>query len=211
MEDKIKLFLQYVKKEIELTKKWDKEDGIDIEADDYKISSLLCVDRIKSFIAYRNIRVEEAWFLKLNRGDHSREKSEKAAEYDSKRSRRHSLALNSLLGLNMFGEKYGLEKFYDGEVLNAEEIESYKNIRIRRQETDFFLQFIDSLSRVPSIKMKEYINEAGLDENISNTFIRELQSGVESVERKYGVEKNLLTDDGEIKFKMDKGEEFFIN
>ena len=35
MEDKIKLFLQYVKKEKELMLEFDREDGIDVDAEDY--------------------------------------------------------------------------------------------------------------------------------------------------------------------------------
>lgn len=206
MEDKIKLFLQYMKKEKELIREWDKEDGIDVDSPEYKIESLLCVDRVKAFIAYRNIRVEEAWYLKLNNGNHSKEIREKVYEYDAERSRRHSLALNSMIGFNMFGEKYGLPKFYDGELLEPKDIDNYKNIPIRKKETDFFLQFIDSLSRISSLTMKKYFEEVGIEgeakEDVS--FIRELQSGVEGVDRKYGVEETLLDDDGDIKFKDEK-------
>lgn len=206
MEDKIKLLLQYIQKEKELTRQWDKEDGIDVDAEDYKIKSLLCIDRIKSFIAYRNIRVEEAWYLKLNRGVTSREVREKACEYDAKRSRRHSLALNSMIGLNMFADKYELPKFYDGEMLEPKEIENYRNIPVRKEQTKFFLCFIDSLSRTSSTTIQKYFEELGIKEKAEEDipFIRELQSGVESIDSAYGVEETLLDEDGEIKFKDDK-------
>lgn len=201
MDDKVKLFLQYMKKEIELNREWDKEDGIDVDADDYKIS-LTCVDRVKSFISYRNLRIEEAWYNKLNAGKNSREVREKVYAYDAERSRRHSVALNSMIGFNIFGERYGLPPFYDGEMLKASEIESYKNIPARKAETEFFLKFIDKLSRMSSIKLKKYFEEVGIDENSKqeNEFIKELQSNLETVDRKYGVEEPLLEEDAKIKF-----------
>ena len=202
MEDKIKLFLQYMKKEKELQISWDKEDGIDVDAEGYR-PELLCVDRVKSFISYRNIRVEEAWYSKLNNGNSSREVREKVVEYDATRSRRHALALNSMIGLNMFGERYGLPKFYDGELLEPKDIDNYKNISTRKKETDFFFGFIDTLSRTPMIKMEEYFSEVGIDKEAKDekSFIKELQSNVESTDRAYGVTSPILSDDDDIKFK----------
>lgn len=204
MKDKIKLLLEYMKKEKELTREWDEEDGIDVNAEDYKIDGLATVDRIKNFIGYRNIRVEEAWFNKLHRGDTSRETREKAYDYDAERSRRHSLALNSMIGLNEFGKKYDLPVFYEGELVTGTDIENYKNIPTRKKETDFFLQFIDKLSRTPAIVMQKYFEQVGIEKGgQEESFIRELQSNVENIDNKYGVEKNLIEDDGDIKFKDD--------
>lgn len=206
MKDKIKLLLEYMKKEKELTREWDEEDGIDVNAEDYKIDGLATVDRIKNFIGYRNIRVEEAWFNKLHRGDTSRETREKAYDYDAERSRRHSLALNSMIGLNDFGEKYGLPKFYEGELIRGSDIDNYKNIDVRKKETDFFLQFIDKLSRTSGVLMEKYMEEMNMDvdkSDVEMSFIRELQSNVDAVDNKYGVEKNLTEDDGDVKFKDD--------
>lgn len=206
MKDKIKLLLEYMKKEKELTRQWDEEDGIDVNAEDYKIDSLITVSRVQSFIGYRNIRVEEAWFNKLNKGDTSRETREKAYEYDAERSRRHSLALNSMIGMNEFGEKYGLPKFYEGELIRGSDIDNYKNIDVRKKETDFFLQFIDKLSRTSGILMEKYMEEENMDISKSEEeldFIHELQKNVDIVDNKYGVEKNLTEDDGDIIFKDD--------
>lgn len=206
MKDKIKLLLEYMKKEKELTRQWDEEDGIDVNAEDYKIDNLVTVDRIKNFIGYRNIRVEEAWFNKLNRGNTSREVREKAYDYDAERSRRHALALAGMIGLNEFGERYGLPKFYEGELVCGSDIDNYKNIDVRKKETDFFLQFIDKLSRTSGILMKKYMEEENMDISKSEEelgFIRELQKNVDTVDNKYGVEKNLTEDDGDITFKDD--------
>ncbi len=206
MEDKIKLLLKYIEKEKELTREWDKEDGIDVDAEDYKITSLVNVDRIKNFIGYRNIRIEEAWFNKLNRGNTSREVREKAVDYDAERSRRHSLALNSMVGINRFGDEHGLPKFYDGELVQGSDIDNYRNIDVRKKETDFFLQFIDKLSRTSGIIIDRYMDEAGINREDSDggmSFIKELQRNVDTVDNKYGVEKNLTEDDGDIKFKDD--------
>lgn len=206
MKDKIKLLLEYMKKEKELTRQWDEEDGIDVNAEDYKIDSLVAVSRVKNFIGYRNIRIEEAWFNKLNNGDTSREIREKAYEYDAERSRRHSLALNSMIGMNEFGEKYGLPKFYEGELVEGSDIDNYKNIDVRKKETDFFLQFIDKLSRTSGMLMEKYMEEMNMDISKSEeelNFIKELQHEVNVVDNKYGVEKNLTDDDGDVKFKDD--------
>lgn len=205
MEDKIKLLLEYMKKEKELTKEWDKEDGIDVNSADYKIDFLLTVDRIKSFIRYRNIRIEEAWFSKLHKGDISRKTIEKFYDYDDERVKRHSLALNSMIGLNEFGKKYGLPKFYEGELIRGSDIDNYANIAIRKKETDFFLQFIDKLGRTSNIVMEKYMEEMNIEKSdIEIGFIKELQSNVDVVDNKYGVEKNLIKDDGDIKFKDDE-------
>jgi len=202
MEDKIKLFLQYMNKEKELVREWDREDGIDVDSPNYK-QTLLSVDRVRAFISYRNIRIEEAWYTKLNRGNNDREIREKLYEYDAERSRRHSLALNSMIGLNDFGEMYGLPKFYDGELVRGQDIENYKNIDVRKEETKFFLGFVDQLCRTPGIVIEKYLAELGIDGEAKEeaSFIRELQSNVDTIDRKYNVDKPLLEDDDTITFK----------
>lgn len=201
MEDKIKLFLEYMKKEKELRLEWDKEDGIDVNSPDYKLI-LLTVDRARTFIAYRNIRIEEAWFSKLNKGKHSRAIEEKAYDYDEKRCQKHALALNSLNALNKFGEEHGLKKFYDGPMLERSDIENYTNISVRNEETAFFLQFIDKLGRTTSKEMEKYFEEVGIEQGEEeSSFIKELQSNISSVESAYAVEEPPLEERSEIKFK----------
>ena len=201
MEDKIKLFLRYMKKEKELTLQWDREEGIDVDAEDYKLN-LLCVGRVKSFINYRNIRIEEAWYSKLTKGDTSREVSEKIIEYDCMRTKAHARALSSLADFNKFGEMYGLPKFYDGELLDSKDIEDYRNIKTRKEETDFFLSFIDAINRTPMSKMLEYFSEVGLGSS-EKSFLHDLQSNIEKTNRAYGVSEPFLSDDDDIKFKDD--------
>ena len=205
MEDKIKLILQYMKKEKEIMTEFDREDGVDVDSETYE-PELLTVSRINAFIKYRNIRIEEAWYAKLTKGNKSREVTEKLYDYDKERSRRHSLALTSMEGLNMFAERNGLPLFYEGELLKPEEIDNYKNIPVRNEITNFFLGFIDQLNRTPGITMQKYFEEVGIeqDSKIEAKFIRELQSNLEKTERDYGVEEPLLKDDGDIKFKDDK-------
>lgn len=204
MEDKIKLFLEYMKKEKEISMEFDKEDGIDVDSPDYKLD-LACVGRVQSFIAYRNIRIEEAWYSKLNTGNKSREVRERLNEYDAERSRRHATALNSLAGFNAFGERFGLPKFYEGELLDAKDIEDYRNIPVRKEETEFFLQFVDALGRVPSIKLQKYFEGAGIEQGKEESnFLRELQSNISKVEDAYGVEKPPLDEEGDITFKDEK-------
>lgn len=205
MEDKIKVFLQYMKKEKELRLEWDKEDGIDVEADDYKLN-LLCVDRVKAFIAYRDIRIEEQWYSKLHKDRESKEVIKKLYDYDEERSRRHAKALRAMKDFDTFGEEYGLPKFYDGKMLDPKDIDKYINISIRKKETDFFLQFIDKLSRTPGIQMQKYFEEVGIEGEAKEetAFIKELQSNVESVDKKYNVDGALLEEDGNITFGDDK-------
>lgn len=202
MEDKIKLFLQYIKKEKEIMMEFDRKNGKDVEAENYKPLSL-CVERVRKFIAYRNIRIEEAWYARMNQGNSDREVREKAYEYDAERSSRHSTALESLEGLNIFAERMGLPKFYEGQLLDKKDIKAYRNIPVRKAETDFFLQFVETLSRTPSIKMKEYFEEVGIekDSKHENAFMRDLQSNVEKVDRQYGIDAPFVDDDADIKFK----------
>lgn len=201
MEDKIKLFLEYMKKEKELRLEWDNEDGIDVNSPDYKLS-LLTVDRVKTFIAYRNIRIEEAWFSKLNKGRKTKAIENQAYDYDDKRCKKHALALNSLNAFNQFGEAYGLEKFYDGPMLEKSDIDNYTNISVRNEETAFFLQFVDALGRVNSRQMNEYFKEVGIEpDKEESTFIRELQSNINKVEDSYRVEEPPLAEKDDIKFK----------
>jgi len=201
MYEKVKLFLEYIKKEKELRLEWDKEEGIDVNAPDYK-PHLTTVQRVKSFIAYRNIRIEEAWFSKLNRGRVSEEIERRAYDYDKKRTEKHTKALTSLNEFNEFGERYGLRKFYDGQLLNKKEIENYTNIDVRNQETAFFLQFVDKLGRINFRQMQEYFEEVGIEPGKEESnFIRELQSNISSVEDSYGVEEPPLSEEDDIKFK----------
>ncbi len=203
MEDKIKLFLKYIKREKELRLKWDEEAGIDINSPDYKIM-LRTVDRIKTFVAYRNIRIESAWFSKLNKGKRSRAIEEKAYDYEDKRCDCHSAALKSLLELNEFGEEHGLDKFYDGNMLTRKEIDNYTNIPTRNEETAFFLGFIDKLGRTTSKQMNEYFAEVGITQGKEESdFIKELQSNISSVESSYNVEVPPLSEKDDIKFKDD--------
>lgn len=205
MEDKVKLFLKYMEKEKELRLQWDEEDGYDVHSPEYKLN-LLCVDRVKSFIAYRNIRIEEAWYSKLNKGKRTKEVINKLYDYDEERVKRHAKALKAISDINKFGEDNGLEKFYDGEVLDVKDIDSYRNIPIRKKETDFFLSFIDTLGRTPGIKITEYFKEIGIKGEAKEEFdfIRELQAGVEKIDREHNIEEPILKDDENIKFGDDK-------
>lgn len=205
MEDKIKLILQYMNKEKELMTEFDREEGINVDSDSYE-PSLQTVSRVNCFIKYRNIRIEEAWYVKLTKGNKSREVIEKLYDYDNERSRRHSMALTSIEGLNAFAERHGLPKFYEGQLLKPEEIDSYKNIPVRNEMTNFFLKFIDELNRTPNIIMEKYFEEVGIEREgaIEDQFIRKLQMNLEKTERDYGVEKPLVEEHGDIKFKDDK-------
>lgn len=203
MEDKIKLFLEYVKKEKELRLKWDKEAGMDVNASDYKIM-IQTVDRVRTFVAYRNVRIEEAWFSKLNKGKNSRAIEEKADDYEEKRCKCHADALKSIIDLNQFGEEHGLKKFYDGKMLTVKEIENYTNIATRNEETAFFLGFIDKLGKITSKQMNEYFEEVGIAQGKEESnFIKELQSNISSVENSYKVEVPPLSEKDDIKFKDD--------
>jgi len=206
MEDKIKLLLLYMKKEKEIIIESDREEGIDVDAPDYKLISG-CVGRIQSFISYRNIRIEEAWYQKLNKGRRLESYERKCNEYDTERSRRHATALNSLAGFNEFGKNFGLPKFYDGELLTAREIENYQNIPVRLEETAFFLQLVDKLGRVKAIEVQKYFEEVGIEEGKEeSTFFRELQRSISKTEDDYNVKQPLLEEDGETIFREDVGD-----
>lgn len=202
MEEKIKLLLEYIKKDKEIMKENYRAMGASDEVEDCKLPVSANIERVKNFIAYRNVRVEESWFQKLHNGDNSRRVKEELCELDAKRSRRHADALVSVQQLNEFSQIHDLPLFYEGELVTGSDIENYVNIDTRKKETDFFLQFIDELSRTPSIVMDRYFKETGIDkESEMPDFIKELQGNVEEVDLEYGVEKNLTEDDGDIVFK----------
>lgn len=115
-----------IEREAEENKKFDKEDGVDISAPDYKPDSLI-VTCLKHFESYRAVRTEEAYTsICLRTSDvSSRRKAEILNELDHKRRGAHNLALSSVNILNRLMERYGLSKLYTGPTMDDAEINKH--------------------------------------------------------------------------------------
>ena len=195
MEEKIGLLIQYMNKEIEINKEFDNEDGIDVTSEDYEPSYDSMKLKIESFIKYRDVRTKQFWVSKLYNGMESRKKASLRSELDKERRRRHNMALTSLVGLCKFGEKFGLPKIYNGNLLTTDEIENHesKNYDTRKEMTDFFLKLVDDINEI-------YIDREAVSIN-ENKFITGLKQQIYKTDRDYGVEKGLTEDEGDIVFK----------
>ena len=188
----INLILQYIEKEKEENRRYDEEDGIDVNAEDYKPEADAIIMMIENMLKYRELRVEQAYISKMNMGNNSREFREKAVELDKDRREKHNLALTSLKGLNEFAKKYNLEPIYEGRVLTDEQIDSHDKFTydVREEMTDAFLKMLIELG---NFSIEKEVN--------SKEEIMKLQRRIDKTERKYGVKRELEHDDGDIEFK----------
>ena len=78
----VQLIMQYIEKEKVIQKQFDEDDGIDVNAEDYKPEASVITDYINSFLNYRNIRTEQAYISRANDGNNSREVREMLAKLD---------------------------------------------------------------------------------------------------------------------------------
>lgn len=188
----VQLIMQYIEKEKVIQKQFDEDDGIDVNAEDYKPEASVITDYINSFLNYRNIRTEQAYISRANDGNNSREVREMLAKLDEQRRRVHNRALSSMIGINRFAKMNGLEPIYTGRMLTEEEIQSHDPLKndVREEMTNAMLKLL--------IDIETYslqINEGSKEE------ILEFQRNMGKFNRDYGVEKPLKTDEGDIIFK----------
>ena len=143
----VELIKMYINKEKEITKQFDKEDGIDVEAEDYEPKATATLMRIKSFLSYRELRTKQAYTSKMSKGNKDRAVMERLAKFDKDRREKHNLALTSLNGLVDFAERFNLEPIYTGKRLSEKEIKEHKadSYDTRLEMTDAFLQILIDL------------------------------------------------------------------
>lgn len=189
----LSLIMQYIQIEMEENREWDKEDGIDVTAEDYIPYADVTERRLTNLLNYRNIRTKQAFLSKLNFGNNTRKERAMMSELDKDRREKHNLALTSLRGLVDFAKKHNLEPIYNGPMLSEEEIESHSSSTYdtRMEMTDAFLKILSDL--------QTYTSEICSDKDVRN-ILNNISTQIHKSNRDYGVKKELTHDDGDIIF-----------
>ena len=189
----VELIKMYINKEKEITKQFDKEDGIDVEAEDYEPKAEVTLMRIMSFLSYRELRTKQAYTMKISKGNKERSVMERLAQFDKDRRQKHNLALTSLNGLVDFAEKYNLESIYTGRRLSKEEIKNFGSgtYETRLEMTEAFLQIL--------IDLGNYSTRECSDKSLKRD-LESIKDEMYKVSRDYKVKRELSSDDGEIVF-----------
>lgn len=146
MSDNLKLLFQYMDKEAEMNRQFDKEDGIDVDAPDYKPESTV-LKRILSFEKYRRAYTESMYQDFLVQAGYKKNPS-LTEELDRNQRQAHNSALSHLLGFKNLSKVLGLEPLYKGAEVSKESIKGMDSDHsdARKEMTDFFLKLITELS-----------------------------------------------------------------
>lgn len=188
---KIELLVQYAKKEAELNKEFDREDGINVDSDDYELNYESTKKRIETFIRYKEIRTKQYWYSMKFKDSSIKNYAIGRNELDKQRRFLHNSALQSVLGFDKFAERFNLPKLYEGNLLTAEEIENHDpNVYEKRMEmTDFIFGLLSEIEDIDIIKKIEESNKEYTD------FMSNLKKQVEKVDRDYGVKNSIKKDE----------------
>ena len=183
----------YINKEKEITKQFDKEDGIDVKSKDYEPKAEVTLMRIMSFLSYRELRTKQAYTAQMSKGNKDRTVMERLAQFDKDRREKHNLALTSLNGLVDFANKYNLEPIYTGKRLSTEEIKDFGSgtYETRLEMTEAFLQIL--------IDLGNYSTRECADKSLKKD-LEEIKDKMYNFSRDYGVKQELSHDDGNILF-----------
>ena len=189
----VELIKMYINKEKEIAKQFDKEDGIDVEAEDYEPKATATLMRIKNFLSYRELRTKQAYTAKMSKGNKDRAVMERLAKFDKDRREKHNLALTSLNGLVDFAERFNLEPIYTGKRLSEKEIKEHKadSYDTRLEMTDAFLQIL--------IDLGNYSTRECSDKSLKKD-LESIKDQMYKFSKDYGVTKELSYDDGDISF-----------
>ena len=120
VSDKLQLLFDYMSKEAELRRQWDKEDGIDVDAPDYKPESTV-MQGVMGFEKYRRAYTESMYLDVLARNGVPKNPT-LTQELDRKQREAHNAALTYLLGFKELSKVLNLEPFYTGEEVSKESI-----------------------------------------------------------------------------------------
>ena len=200
---KLELLIEYAKKEAEMNKEYDREDGVDVDSNEYELNYDTTKKRIETFIRYKEIRTMQHWYSVVFKDSDVKNYAVGRNELDKKRRFLHNAALQSVLGFDKFSERFKLPKLYEGNLLTPEQIESHDNkvYDIRMEMTDFIF---DVLKEIEDIRLSR---DFGDKDTEYKSFISDLQNQIEKVDRDYGVTKGLDKDEGNIELK-DDGKEY---
>lgn len=200
---KLELLLEYAKKEAEMNKEYDREDGVDVDSNEYELNYDTTKKRIETFIRYKEIRTMQHWYSVVFKDSDVKNYAVGRNELDKKRRFLHNSALQSVLGFDKFSERFKLPKLYEGKLLTPEQIESHDNkvYDIRMEMTDFIF---DVLKEIEDIRLSRDFDDKDIE---YKSFISDLQNQIEKVDRDYGVTKGLDKDEGNIELK-DDGKEY---
>lgn len=189
----VELIKMYINKEKEITKQFDKEDGIDVKSEDYEPKAEVTLMRIMSFLSYRELRTKQAYTAQMSKGNKDRTVMERLAQFDKDRREKHNLALTSLNGLVDFANKYNLEPIYTGKRLSTEEIKDFGSgtYETRLEMTEAFLQIL--------IDLGNYSTRECADKSLKKD-LEEIKDKMYNFSRDYGVKQELSHDDGDILF-----------
>lgn len=188
----LQLLFSYIKKENEVIMKFDKEDGIDVDAPDYAPDSMM-MRRLSDMEDYRIAKTLLASVQKMVRDGLCSRNPVYIESLDREQRRKHNKALTSLMAMNDFAQKNNLEKIYTGKLVDSKDIRDLGSgdLEARREMTDFFLGLLTQLSKY---NIQELKNEQ-LKKQVST-----MQRKMDSTSRDYNVKKELTTYDGDIEF-----------
>lgn len=188
---KINLLIEYAKKEAELNKEFDREDGIDVNSNEYELNYESTKKRIETFIRYKEIRTKQYWYSMKFKDSSVKSYATGRNELDKQRRFLHNSALQSVLGFDKFAERFNLPKLYEGNLLTAEEIESHdsKAYDKRMEMTDFLFSL---LNEIEDLDINMQIEES--DKEYTD-FMSNLKKQVEKVDRDYGVKSSIKKDE----------------
>ena len=156
MSDNLKLLFEYMDKEMEMNRQFDKEDGIDIDAPDY-VPECTTLTRVLSFEKYRRAYTETMYQDFLVKSG-CKKNPTVTAELDRNQRQAHNSALSHLLGFKNLGKALGLKPLYEGAEVSKESIRGMGSDHsdARKEMTDFFLKIITELS---NFNIKEIENK----------------------------------------------------
>lgn len=190
----VRILMQCIKKEKELQKEWDKEDGIDITTTDYKPEASIIISCLKSFVEYRNAIIKFHFSSLCTARDTKIRHS-----LDLNRRNAHNSALSSLNILNRFLKQNGFTPFYTGETLTEEQIDAHNNIPVIENMSNVILKLLSDLE-----------NYDGEFTSSSKEELTTIIDVIHHFNRKYQVIQSPTKYDDDTIFKDSKNRVFFV-
>lgn len=188
----LELLFTYIQTENEMLRKFDEEDGIDVEAKDYVPNSIM-MKRLEDMENYRIAKTLLASVQRMIKLGICNNNQEYIIYLDTEQRRKHNKALTSLMGMNEFAQKQGLDLIYTGKLVKKEDIRDLGtgDTEARKEMTNFFLGLLTELSKY---------NIRGLKNENMKKEIHDIQKKIETTSKDYNVKKGLASYEDEIEF-----------
>lgn len=188
----LELLFQYIEKENEIVTEFDKEDGIDVEAEDYVPESMM-INRLSAMEDYRIAKTLLANVKKMITDGLCHRNPQMVNSLDRDQRQKHNRALTSLMAMNEFAKKEGLPEIYTGKLIDKHDIVGLGtgNLDARIEMTNFFLGLLTQISKY---------NVRELKNDQLKKQIKDVQKKMDSTNSTYKVKKELTSYDGEIEF-----------